>query len=205
MMMIRFLRALPAVALAGFGSNSAFQTISAEIRISSVQYAGVVAEEYATRALNLSTVKNPREWIVLASILSANGSEADEISIALLERALAVDPYHPDAWSLLAFLRTRSSNQFTDSAATALRESNRRCTLCNRAELKWRLTFTLRHWDQMPYDLRMSAFIGADFLRWWYSESEFLNKVRKSAKEMEIPFDEYRRMVGTPVRPNEIQ
>lgn len=204
MLMHQMLRSLPVIALALFGLSSALQTTLAEKRISAIQSGLVVADVSAAHILERSTVDHPREWITLASVLSSNGPDYDPVSIALLERALEADPNHPNVWSLLAFLRARRSNEFTESAAAALREANQRCTLCNRAELQWRLTFTLKNWDQMPEDLRMSAFVGADFLRWWYLEYDYLGQVRESAKVMGIPFDAYRRKVGTPVRPNEI-
>lgn len=204
MLMFRLLQVAPAVVLAVFGLSSALHTVAADKRVSAIETGRVSVEDSATKLLKSSKVHDSREWISVASILSAENPGNDRESIALLERALAVDPHHPDAWSLLAFLRAREASEFTDLAASALRESNERCSLCNRAELKWRLTFTLRHWDQVPEDLRISAFIGADFLRWWYLESEFLRQVGRSAIEMEIPFGDYRRMVRTPVRPNEI-
>jgi hypothetical protein len=204
MLMKRLLQALPAVALALFGLSSAVQTISADTRISAVQSGQIAAADAATRLLQRSSVNHSREWIAVAAVLSAEGPENDPVSIALLERAFAADPYHPTVWSLLAYLRVRHANEFSEAAASALREANQRCTLCNRAELKWRLTFTLSNWEQMPEDLRMSAFIGADFLRWWYLEYDYLNQIRDSAQALSIPFDEYRRKVNSPVRPNEI-
>lgn len=202
--MYQLLRALPALALAVFGLSSSLHTMSADMRISAVQSGQMTAEGAATRLLQEGGVKNSREWISVASVLSAEGRENDPISITLLERVLELDPHHPNAWSLLAFLRARKANAFTDGAASALREASKRCKLCNRAELKWRLTFTLSNWEQMPEDLRMSAFIGADFLRWWYLEYAYLNQIRESAQALSIPFDEYRRKVNSPVRPNEI-
>ncbi|MFN3213526.1 MAG: hypothetical protein ACE37M_10500 [Henriciella sp.] len=186
------------------GGVTAYAAMSSNTRISELQTTNVGASEAAERLRSSTVVEHPGEWIAVATALSTESAQNDARSIDLLERALAEAPDDASAWALLSFLHTRQSGSFTPAAENALRESNARCPMCNKALMQWRLTFTLQHWDQVPEDVRMSAFEGADFLRWWYSDHDYLRQVGNSAKARGIPFNEYRRKVNTKVRPNEI-
>ena len=201
---LRIILAAPVIGVMVFGGVAAYEAMSSNARITEMQSNVVEASETADRLLSNMSVEHPGEWIAAATTLSSASPQNDARSVDLLERALAVAPDDASAWALLSFLHARQSGSFTPAAENALRESNARCPLCNKALLQWRLTFTLQHWDQAPEDVRMSAFNGADFLRWWYSDHDYLREVGRSARAQGIPFDEYRRKVNTKVRPNEI-
>ena len=149
-------------------------------------------------------VAQASKWIETANLISAQSNANDDLAIDLLEAALAVDPAHPDAWALLSFLNTRQAGRYTDASEQALQTSIKLCGYCDKALLKWRFTYVLQHWDAVSEDTRMAAFSGADFLRWWHLEYEYLGRLRRQSLARNIPFDEYREKVGTHVRPNEI-
>ena len=150
-------------------------------------------------------VDHPQEWIMAATYLSTSSSEQDDLSIEILQRALDASPHHPNGWALLSFLQSRNTRAFDDLAERYLQKSFEHCPFCSRRLLRWRFTFTLQHWEEVNEETRLAAFSGADFLRWWYLDYEFLNTVREAALSENIPFDDYRRLVNTPVRPNEIR
>ncbi len=158
----------------------------------------------AEQLLAQERVKRPGVWIETANMLSSSGTRHDALAIELLTRALAVDPYHPDSWALLSFLHTRSAGAFSPDAAAALKTSFEICGYCGDDLIQWRFSFVLQHWENVSEELRMAAFSSADFLRWWHLRYDYLNDVREQAIARGIPFDEYRRKVGTHVRPNEV-
>lgn len=201
---LRIILTIPVIGIMAFGAVSSYEAMSSNVRITEMQSNEAEASKAASRLLSNLSVEHPGEWIAAATALSSASPQNDGRSIDLLERALAVAPDDASAWALLSFLYARQSGSFTPAAENALRESNTRCPLCNKALLQWRLTYTLQHWDQVPEDVRMSAFKGADFLRWWYSDHDFLSEVGQSARARGIPFNDYRRKVNTKVRPNEI-
>ena len=140
----------------------------------------------------------------LAERLVEAGATHDVEARALLKQALADDPNAPTAWSLLAFVEHRISGAFSPDAQTAFRRSVEVCPMCNADLIRWRLDFVLANWDDTPEDLRKAAFVGADFLRWWHLDYEFVASRRALAISQGIPFVQYQRAVNTPVRPEEI-
>lgn len=196
--------AIPVIALGGFGLWLSLESVRETVRVSHIQDGDIDVLTHASTLAKQTRVDYPIEWISTATQLSASRSDQDALAIKLLEAALKEDPAHPRAWTLLSFLRTREAGEFTPAAETALQKSNELCGFCERDLLRWRLTYTLQHWADADETTRMAAFRGADFLRWWYLEYDFLNQVRANAIERGIPFDQYRRDVNSPVRPNEV-
>lgn len=201
---LRVILLIPVMVCMVLGAVSAYETMSSSARIKALQSSEVETSKAAETLLAGLNVQRPGEWIAAAETLSSASPPNDAVSITLLESALAVAPNDATAWALLSFLHTRHSDAFTPEAENALRESIARCPLCSKALLRWRLTFTLQHWDPVPEDVRMAAFEGADFLRWWYLDNDYLRQVGGNAEARGIPFDEYRRKVNTKIRPNEI-
>ena len=196
--------AIPVIALGAFGLWLSVESVREGVRVSQIQAGDINALAHASSLVQQTRVDHPIEWISTATQLSASRSDQDALAIKLLEAALDANPAHPRAWTLLSFLRTRQAGEFTPAAETALQRSNELCGFCERDLLQWRLTYTLQHWADADETTRMAAFRGADFLRWWYLEYDFLNQVRANAIERGIAFDQYRRDVNSPVRPNEV-
>lgn len=196
--------AIPVIALSGFGLWLSLEARHDNIRVSQIQAGGINALSHASALTQETRVEHPLEWIATATQLSASQSDQDAVAIKLLENALSADPAHPRAWALLSFLRTREAGKFTPAAESALQRSNVLCGFCEQDLLQWRLTYTLQHWADADETTRMAAFRGADFLRWWYLDYDFLNQVRANANERGIAFDQYRRDVNSPVRPHEV-
>ena len=162
---------------------------------------GILATECLEPDARCSTSK----LIKLADFLIA-GDEIDQAKAhKLVRNALENDEQHAGAWALLAYLETVKSSAFTDDAADAMRNSILYCPLCdNKDLLRWRLSFTLQVWDEVPEDIRAKVFEGADLLRWWHLDYDFLEEQGNFARRRGIPFDFYRSQVNTPVRPEEI-
>lgn len=123
---------------------------------------------------------------------------------ALLDRALAMDPRQPHAFALRAAIEVQQNKPLNAAAIEALRQSFLSCPFCEKELLKWRLEFVLQHWKEVPEDIRIMAFQGADVLRWWHLDYEYLEEIMLEAEAEGIPFSAYRQKVGTRVRPEEI-
>ncbi len=143
-------------------------------------------------------------FIRLAEVLSGEGDAHDDIAARLLREGLARRPSDGEAWALLAFVETRRAGRFNLAAQDALKQSMAVCPYCDRDLMRWRLEFVLRHWEETPRGLRIAAFSGADVLRWWHLDSEWLGQIRTAAIRRGIDFDGYRRAIDTPVRPQEV-
>lgn len=160
--------------------------------------------EHADTLLKRSVASFPVEWTETASLVSETSAINDEKAIRLLETALAAEPNDPGAWALLAFLRTRQAGSYSQAAEEALDTSIQICPLCSKSLLRWRLTFVLQHWVDVSEQTRLAVFSGADLLRWWHLDYEYLAKVRTDALARGIEYDVYRRKVDTPIRSNEL-
>jgi len=163
-------------------------------------------EAESTECLTDAGCRSPYRLIRMAEYLSAGDQDDAKIAKKLVEKALIADELQPGAWALHAFLETKIAGIFTDAAARSLRESVKICPLCNNQSLlQWRLQFVLHNWDEVPEDLKAEVFEGADLLRWWYQDYEFLSQQEKYAVVRNIPYLEYRARVDTPYRPEEIR
>ncbi|GAB5455369.1 MAG: hypothetical protein Hens2KO_15980 [Henriciella sp.] len=202
---LKLLYAVPVIVLSSLVLYSSYGTLLSLNRVKALESGSLNAANHAQSLKDNTTVHHPQEWIATATQLTADSSEQDGLSIELLQRALASSPHHPHAWALLSFLQARHAKAFDDQAESSLQKSFAYCPYCDRALLRWRFTFALQHWEKSNEETRMAAFSGADFLRWWYLDYEFLSTVRDAALLERIPFDEYRRRVNTPVRPNELR
>ena len=196
-----FLPVLVCLAIASAASIGALRT---HFAVAALQSGKVSAVETAERMLVSPRVEHSAEWIETAKTLASQSARHDALAINVLEKALEADASHPDAWALLSFLHTRRAGRFTEGSGRALQTSFDLCGYCSADLLRWRFTYVLRHWSDVSEASRLAAFSGADFLRWWYLEYEFLEEVRAQADANGIPFDAYRKKVGTHVRPNEV-
>jgi len=173
-------------------------------RIEAVTDGKLAPLSHAQNLLAQSIVRHPSEWIATARALSVDDPDQVQIAISLLDRALTDAPTEYDAWTLLAFLEHKRSDAYTDRVEASLQRSIDTCPYCSKSILRWRFTFVLDNWEQTSEDIRLAAFSGADFLRWWHLDYEYLNQVRTDALARNIPFDAYRQKIPTPVRPNEV-
>jgi len=173
-------------------------------RVSALQSGSTDPLAHAETLHQKPSVTHPYEWAQTARLLARQGPEANSLAISLLESALSESPSDYQSWSLLAFLRKQDSGNFSADVERDLRKSFEACPYCNKSILRWRLTFVLDNWDAASEDIRISAFSGADFLRWWHLDYDYLKTIRAEANSRGIPFDQYRRKIDTPMRPNEI-
>lgn len=201
---IKFLLFLPVLVCLAIASLASMSAIKTYFSVAALHSGEVSAVENAERLLVSTRVKQPSEWIETAKVLTSQSSQHDALAITVLDTALEADPHHPDAWALLSFLQTRRAGRFTEASEQALQTSFNLCGFCSADLMRWRFTYVLRHWPDVSEESRMAAFSGADFLRWWHLEYEFLDEVRAQAIASGIPFDAYRKKVGTHVRPNEV-
>lgn len=173
-------------------------------RISQLQQGALDPVAHAQSLLATQRADKSAEWVETASAIADQSADHDALAIQLLKAALAENPYFPRGWALLAFLHTRDAGSFTAEAERALERSIEVCPLCSKELLRWRLTFVLEHWTNVSEDTRVAAFVGADLLRWWHLDYEYLSRVRTEALGRGIAFDTYRKKVNSPVRTNEI-
>ncbi len=175
--------------------------LDAEFRIGhSTLDAVSLAQEISEEGRSVS----PETLVSLAEQLVALGPDHDDEARELLLRALERDEGRPYAWTLLAFVETRRTGTFSADARDALARSLEVCPLCEKELLRWRLEFVITHWDEVPASIRAEVFRGADFLRWWHLDAEFLQIQKERAAARGIPFADYQRAVNSPVRPHEI-
>ena len=147
---------------------------------------------------------HPQYLFALAEEVLHITDQFDAENIKLIETALKKDPADPFAWANYSYLQTRLSGQLDNQATEALRTSIQLCRLCDRTLIKWRLEYVLAAWNDVPEDVRLAVFEGADVLRWWHLDYEYLRKLRLKAEAKNIPFLTYQRRVGTKIRPQEI-
>lgn len=183
---------------------SALSTQRSVGRIQAIKSGDMNPLEHAQRLSSHVRVEDPAEWEATARALYANDAEQSALTITLLERALASAPSDYQAWAFLAFVRQQSTDRFTAAVDADLNRSFEACPYCDKSLLRWRFTFVLANWDDVSEVNRMHAFSGADFLRWWHLDYDYLEDVRQAAMARNIPFDTYRRKIDTPARPNEI-
>ncbi|MEM9178106.1 MAG: hypothetical protein AAGA89_00280 [Pseudomonadota bacterium] len=174
-------------------------------RIDSLQAGRIDPLQYANALTARHTVSHPKEWTLTAELLARHHPEETALSVSLLQRALENSPDDAHSWALLSFLEKKKSGAYTQDAEASLRRSFDVCPYCDRDLLRWRFTFVLDNWEAASEDSKLAAFSGADFLRWWYLDYDFLHQVREASLARQIPFDTYRRKIDTPVRPQEIE
>ena len=192
---------IAAISFTIWSSATSLETLS---RIEAIESGALDVEAHAQSLNESEKVGSAKEWTATARALIEKDQSSDDLAIHLLERALLRDRYDYHAWALLSYARTRAAGEFSSSAADALRNSIQYCPLCDAPLLRWRLVFVMANWTETPEQIRVSVFEGADFLRWWHLDGNFLGNARTTALQQGIPFDEYRANVNTPVRANEI-
>lgn len=128
-----------------------------------------------------------------------------EMAQLAAERAVEADPGRAFAWARIAYYRAEETGAVDEETIAALLQSMRRCGLCDPELVRWRFNFVLSNWDQMPEQVRRAAFMHADVLRWTGANAEFLAEMRVKANAANIPYDEYRSAVNTPVRSWDIE
>ena len=126
------------------------------------------------------------------------------LGIELLQAGLDKSPHHSGALARLAYLQTLEDGRFSRQAAETLSKSISECGYCDRDLIRWRLQFVLQNWQDTPEQLRISVVEGADFLRWWHADHEFLADAHAFARAELIPFKQYQSAVGSPIRPHEL-
>lgn len=203
-MLLRLLLSVPVLAMMTLTIGTSFNVFLAHKRVAAIQAGDADLASRADALLAERTVNHSPEWIATATQLSAEAPTHDAQSIELLERALDEDPTRPKAWALLSYLYARRDGAFSPAAKAALQVSLEACGYCDHDLLEWRFNFVLQNWKAAPEPIRIAVFSGADFLRWWHLEYEYLRAVRTEAIALGIPFDTYRRRVGTHIRPNEL-
>ncbi|MEO1324540.1 MAG: hypothetical protein AAFV59_16230 [Pseudomonadota bacterium] len=209
MKLLSFLR-LPAVSglvLMGGVVSVAWVSISSHLslsRIDAITQTTLDPASHAEHLLAQKGVRFPNEWVATAQALAGGDAEDLQTAIALLDRALIDAPHNAQAWSLLAFLHRQTSGSYNEQADRALLNSFNACAYCSKSLLRWRFTFVLNNWNATNEEVRLHAFSGADFLRWWHLDYDYLEQVRQDALARDIPYDAYRKKIATPVRPNEI-
>ena len=183
---------------------SALSTQRSVGRIEAIKSGEMDPVEHAQRLSAQNQVQDPAEWRATARALDASAPEKSALTITLLERALVHAPNDYQAWAFLAFVKRQATDEFSSEVDADLKRSFETCPYCDKALLRWRFTLVLANWDDVSEENRLHAFSGADFLRWWHLDYDYLEEVRQAAIARNIPFDEYRRKIDTPARPNEI-
>lgn len=202
--LFRLLLFSPVLGCLAIGVGASVDVFRTHQAIDALQSGEVSAIDRAQTLLASGKVSQASLWIETANLVSSQSSKHDAVAIRLLDAALAKDANHPDAWALLSFLNTRRYGEYTEASDLALQKSIELCGYCDHALLRWRLTYVLQHWDAVSEPVRMQVFSGADFLRWWHLDYDYLGRLRRQSLERGIPFDAYRKKVGTHVRPNEV-
>ncbi len=139
------------------------------------------------------------EWVELLD------PEQRELALRAARRAVEADPDRAFAWARIAYFSGSETAASGEESVNALRASMTACPLCDAELVRWRFNHVLAHWDQMPDDVRRTAFTHADMLRWAGGNAEFLAEMRVKANNAGIPYDAYRAAVDTPVRSWEIE
>lgn len=192
---------LAAIFLPAWASTSTLLSLG---RVSAIQDGSIDPLAHAEILDQKAFVAHPYEWTQTARILATQSPENGAVTISLLEAALSQSQNDAQAWALLAFVRKRQLGRFSPEAEQDLRQSFEACPYCSKPLLRWRLSFVLDNWNAASEDSRIRAFSGADFLRWWHLDYDYLAQVGNEARSRGIPFDQYRKKIDTPFRPNEI-
>lgn len=189
---------LISICIAGY---AAYSEIRVQQKVALIQKDGL-SRAQAERMMEQTSA--PDILLAAADALMPEDAVNAALSARLVEQALSGNAQQPFAWARLAYFDTLKDGRLTPSAIEAFRTSIEQCGYCDRELLRWRLLFVLQHWDEMPEDIRLTVFQGADFLRWWHLDHKFLRQTSQVAEAASIPFKTYQRQVGTPVRPHEL-
>jgi len=152
----------------------------------------------------LTSGAGPQVLLSAAEALELTTPEAAKIAISLTRASLSQQPQQPFAWAELAYYQSRLHGRVDDAALSAFRTSIEQCGYCDQDLLRWRLGFALDHWDDIPEEVRLEVFRGAEFLRWWHMDGAFLAEARERATALGIDFRGYQRKVVSDIRPHEI-
>ena len=183
---------------------SAISTQCSFARIQAIQSGEIDSLQHAQRLVQHGQIGNPEEWVATARALYTAQPDQSTLAMSLIDRALIETPNDYETWAFLAFLKRQGPAGFTSEVDSDLQRSFEACPYCKKSLLRWRFTFVLANWEATSEETRLHAFSGADFLRWWHLDYDYLEEVRLAAIARGIPFDEYRRKIDTPARPNEI-
>jgi hypothetical protein len=125
----------------------------------------------------------------------------DDLKLALenARKAVEADPGRAFVWARLAYLETEQAGQVNSAALNALGRSIDGCPLCDEELIRWRFSYVLANWPQIPEDLRHRTFETADILRWTGRNADFLAEMRIKSMAAGVPFDQYRAAVKSPV------
>ena len=136
--------------------------------------------------------KGPTRLLKLAEAMATGDKSERELARKLTERALNHDDLNPGGWALISYLETTEAGTFSEAATAAMRKSLEICRLCdNRELLRWRLSYILQTWKNVPEDIREGVFEGADLLSWRYGDDQFLQEQKAFANQYGIPFADY--------------
>ena len=152
----------------------------------------------------LASDAGPKVMLSAAEALELTSPEAARVAISLPRASLSQQPKQPFAWAELAYYQSRLKGRVDDAALRAFQTSIDQCGYCDQDMLRWRLGFALDHWDDMPEEVRLDVFRGAEFLRWWHMDGAFLAEARERADALGIDFREYQHKVVSDIRPHEI-
>ena len=147
--------------------------------------------------------EDPTILIRLAQAMAGGNESERELSRQLLTRAIENDDLQPLAWAIMSFLDAKDAGKMTPQAISALQKSVEICRLCDNQDLlQWRLEIVLRNWEEMPEELRLAAFEGADVLRWRYEDDAFLTEQEQFALRQSVPFAAYMELLQSPEIPD---
>jgi hypothetical protein len=169
--------------------------------------AASIARDGITAASARDLIEDGRPAALLfaaADRMDAGDHSGRELGMQLLKAGLEQSPHNADALARLSYLQSLDAGRFSRDAAESLNLSIKQCGYCSKDLLRWRLQYVLLYWQDVPEQIRRSVFQGADFLRWWHSDHEFLADARRYAQSELIPFNQYQRAVGSQVRPHEL-
>ncbi len=123
-----------------------------------------------------------------------------ELGYRAVRFAASKDAKRAYVWARFAYLEVARTGEVSQNVVAGIWKSMEACPLCDLALVRWRFSFVLEHWDDMPERVRRTAFEHADLLRWSGEDAEFLAEMRTKSKFAGIPYDEFRAQVETPVR-----
>lgn len=152
----------------------------------------------------LTSGAGPQVMLSAAEALELTSPEAARLAISLTHASLSQQPQQPYAWAELAYYQSRLQGHVDRTALSAFQTSIDQCGYCDQDLLRWRLGFALDHWEDMPEEVRLDVFRGAEFLRWWHMDGAFLAEARERATALGIDFRDYQRKVVSDIRPHEI-
>ncbi|MBU6319689.1 MAG: hypothetical protein KGS00_08555 [Alphaproteobacteria bacterium] len=128
-------------------------------------------------------------------VLAADPLATDLAALAS-EQVLERDSARPFVWARLAYSLSQSATAggepLPDRAVEALGRSMELCPVCSPDLVRWRFSFVLAHWSDIPDSLRRQAFRDSELLRRSGEDAEFFADLRAMARREGIPFDAYR-------------